>query len=167
MSAIENETIEDNDYLIQKRPNVINFARADNTDCYISILLKSDNSISIEWFVCTSESGTGRALMKDSFLYLLNKYPDIFHVNTEVSLIVQSKELPNSNITERSDEKLANYYKSIGFDNERRFIGKIILSGTIGNIIQAIINYRKSGGRKKRKTKRRKTKRRKYTKRRK
>lgn len=169
MSAVpENKTIEGNNYTIITRPsNVIHFARHDNKDCLISILIKSDNSISVEWFVCTSEPGTGRTLVKDCFLYLLDKYPTIITRNTKASLIVKANSIDNSRITEISDEKLANYYKKLGFTEEAKFFYRTTLSGSIGNIIDTISNYGRGGSQKNRKTKRRKTKRRRYTKRRK
>ena len=176
MSADENFTIEGNDYTLSTRNllsriknDVKQFKRTDNYDCFIEFkFAEYNNRVWIKFWKCTSEKGTGVLLMKDFLTYLLsNSQPITINEFTIIQAYPKASAIPNSRVTDRNQEKLVNFYIEIGFDNVE-MVGRFTkVSGTIGNIIHAIINYRKSGGRKKRKTKRRKTKRRKYTKRRK
>jgi hypothetical protein len=106
--------------------------------------------------------------MKDFFEFMKKKNVGVIDDNTVVSLTPTPNVIENPRIPKekRTVANLVGYYKSINFDKEYVQGKDNYLSGTIGNIIRGITDYKKNGGR--RKTKRskksnmRKSKRRRY-----
>ena len=135
------------------------FQRNDDDDCYIKFEINKSampNSIFIREWKCftTDPVGSGRIMMKDLFEFMKEKFIGSIGDDTVVSLIPTPDDIENPRIApqKRTIENLAGYYKDIGFDH----VDSTRLSGTIKNIIRGIINYRKFGGkRKRRKSKRR------------
>ena len=134
------------------------FQRNDDTECYIKFEINKSttpNSIFIrEWKCFTADPvGSGRIMMKDLFEFMKEKYIGNIHDDTVVTLIPTPDDIENTRIMpqKRTMENLTTYYKDIGFDQ----VDSTRLSGMIKNIIRGIINYRKVGGKRKR---RRKTK---------
>ena len=127
------------------------FIRKDDRKCYIYYELNDTMPISIYidiWnCVTTMPLGSGRILMKDFFEFMKNKYNGKFDDNTVVSLTPMPDIIENSRISKekRTLPNLVAYYKSINFDNEYIQGKDLYLSGTIGNIIHGITNYRKNG----------------------
>ena len=128
------------------------FTRKDDPNCYIKYEINETQPISIyidTWVCFTTEPvGSGRILMKDLFEFIKEKYNDRIDDNTVVSLIPIPNIEANSRISaeKRTFANLIAYYKSINFDKEYVNEGSKWLSGTIGNIIQGITDYRKIGG---------------------
>jgi hypothetical protein len=128
------------------------FTRKDDPNCYIKYEINETQPISIyidTWVCFTTEPvGSGRILMKDLFEFIKEKYNDRIDDNTVVSLIPIPNIEANSRISaeKRTFANLIAYYKSINFDKEYVNEGSKRLSGTIGNIIQGITDYRKIGG---------------------
>ena len=172
MSDDENVKINDTDYLLSTnnllsriKYGVKQFKRTDNHDCFIEFqFTQYNNSVWIEYWKCTSEKGTGLVLMKDFLTYLLNSSQSIaINDSTVIQAYPKATAIPNPRITDRSQEKLINFYTAIGFNNIETVIGFKKVSGTISNIINKIADYKsKNVGGKKRKTKKRR-----YTKRKK
>lgn len=177
MSADENITIDGNNYTLSTnnllsriKSGVKQFKKNDNPNCFIEFqFAQYNNRVWIEYWNCTSEKGIGLVLMKDFLTYLLTNPQSItINESTVIQAYPKSRAIPNPRVTDRSQEKLVNFYTAIGFDNVETVSGFTKVSGTIRNIIDKIIIYKSARiGGKRIKTKRRKTKRRRYTKRRK
>ena len=131
------------------RPN--QFIRTDDPRCFIYYELNDTTPISIYidiWnCVTTVPLGSGRILMKDFFEFMKKKSDGKIDDNTVVSLTPMPDIIENSRISKekRTLPNLVAYYKSINFDNEYIQGKDLYLSGTIGNIIHGITNYRKNG----------------------
>jgi hypothetical protein len=131
------------------RPN--QFIRKDDPRCFIYYELNDTTPISIYvdiWnCVTTVPLGSGRILMKDFFEFMKKKSDGEIDDNTVVSLTPMPDIIENSRISKekRTLPNLIAYYKSINFDNEYVKGKDLYLSGTIGNIIDGINNYRKNG----------------------
>jgi len=131
------------------RPN--QFIRKDDRKCFIYYELNKTTPISIYidiWnCVTTVPLGSGRILMKDFFEFMKKKSDGEIDDNTVVSLTPMPDIIENSRISKekRTLPNLVAYYKSINFDNEYIQGKDLYLSGTIGNIIHGITNYRKNG----------------------
>jgi hypothetical protein len=131
------------------RPN--KFIRKDDRKCFIYYKLNDTTPISIYidiWnCVTTMPLGSGRILMKDFFEFMKKKSDGEIDDNTVVSLTPMPDIIENSRISKekRTLPNLVAYYKSINFDNEYIQGKDLYLSGTIGNIIDGITNYRKNG----------------------
>jgi hypothetical protein len=122
-----------------REPNIIYFKKNDNSECRITAIIYNKYNIKIEYWVSDGEEkGTGRVIMKDFLEYLLTKTVEN---DTNVLVSVDSKQVPNSRITVRDDEKLIKYYNSIGFIDETNWAGNTILSGKVGDIIDKILKY--------------------------
>ena len=174
MSVDETITIDETDYLLSTnnllsriKGGVKQFKKPDNPNCFIEFqFAQYNNRVWIEYWKCTSEKGTGLVLMKDFLTYLLTKeQPIAINESTVIQAYPKATAIPNPRITDRSQEKLINFYTAIGFDNIETLSGFKKVSGTISNIINKIVDYKKKsknvGGKK------RKTKKRRYTKRKK
>jgi len=135
------------------RPN--QFTRKDDPKCFIYYELNDTMPISIYidiWnCVTTAPVGSGRILMKDFFEFMKKKSDGKIDDNTVVSLTPMPDIIENSRISKekRTLPNLIAYYKSINFDNEYVQGKDLYLSGTIGNIIRGITDYKKNGGRRK------------------
>jgi hypothetical protein len=172
------ETLEDYNngngiiYEDSSRFRVKKFKRKDDTKCFINYELNETTPVSIYidiWSCFTTiPLGSGRILMKDFFEFMKKKNVGVIDDNTVVSLTPTPNVIENPRIPKekRTVSNLVGYYKSINFDKEYVQGKDNYLSGTIGNIIRGITDYKKNGGR--RKTKRskksnmRKSKRRRY-----
>jgi hypothetical protein len=167
-----NYTLSTNNLLSRIKDGVKQFKRTDNNECFIEFQFTQYNqSVWIDYWKCTSVKGTGVVVMKDFLTYLLNNKTQPINImrTTIIQAYAVASAIPNPRVTDRSQEKLVDFYKKIGFNVVENKGGFTKVSGTIENIIEKITNH--SGGKfrktKRRKTKRRKTKRRMYTNRRK
>ena len=130
------------------RPN--QFKRKDDPKCFIYYELNDTTPISIYidiWnCVTTVPLGSGRILMKDFFEFMKKKSDGEIDDNTVVSLTPMPHIIENSRISKekRTLPNLVAYYKNLNFDNEYIQKKDLYLSGTIGNIIHGITNYRKN-----------------------
>ena len=140
------------------------FTRKDDPNCYIKYEINETQPISIyidTWVCFTTEPvGSGRILMQELFKFIKEKYNDRIDDNTVVSLMPMPNVEKNDRIPaeKRTLANLVAYYKSINFDKEYFKEGSNYLSGTIGNIIQGITDYRKIGGKSRKSKKSRKGK---------
>ena len=131
------------------RPN--QFIRKDDRKCFIYYELSKTTPVSIYidiWSCFTIVPlGSGRILMKDFFEFMKKKSDGEIDDNTIVSLTPMPDIIENSRISKekRTLSNLVAYYKSINFDNEYIQGKDLYLSGTIGNIIHGITDYRKNG----------------------
>lgn len=127
------------------------FKRKDDSKCFINYELSKTTPVSIYidiWSCFTIVPlGSGRILMKDFFEFMKKKYVGVIDDNTVVSLTPTPNVIENPRIPKekRTIANLTNYYKSINFDKEYVHEKDDYLSGTIGNIIHGITDYKKNG----------------------